>query len=74
MSSPNDVLWTCDRGTRAKLEILQSYLGAWFNILAQGGVKDVIYAQKPFFTRPAREDVLKPLMARADAVVTGVGE
>ena len=38
------------------------------------GVKDVIYAQKPFFTRPAREDVLTALLARADAVVTGVGE
>lgn len=38
------------------------------------GVKEIIKAQKPFFTRPAREDVLKPLMARADAVVTGVGE
>jgi len=38
------------------------------------GVRDLIYAQKPFFTRPAREDVLKPLMTRADAVVTGVGE
>jgi hypothetical protein len=38
------------------------------------GVQDIIYAQKPFFTRPAREDVLKPLMARADAVITGVGE
>ena len=38
------------------------------------GVKEVIHAQKPFFTRPARDEVLKPLMTRADAVVTGVGE
>ena len=38
------------------------------------GVHEIIYAQKPFFTRPAREDVLKPLMTRADAVITGVGE
>lgn len=38
------------------------------------GVSNVIYAQKPFFTRPARDEVLKPLMASADAVVTGVGE
>ena len=38
------------------------------------GVKAIIHAQKPFFTRPAREEVLKPLMTQADAVVTGVGE
>ena len=38
------------------------------------GVKAVIHAQKPFFTRPARDEVLKPLMTQADAVVTGVGE
>ena len=38
------------------------------------GVREVIQAKKPFFTRPARDEVLKPLMARADAVITGVGE
>ena len=38
------------------------------------GVKAIIQAQKPFFTRPARDEVLKPLMAQADAVITGVGE
>jgi hypothetical protein len=38
------------------------------------GVQEVIHAQKPFFTRPARDEVLKPLMTQADAVVTGVGE
>ena len=38
------------------------------------GVKAILHAQKPFFTRPAREEVLKPLMTQADAVVTGVGE
>jgi hypothetical protein len=38
------------------------------------GIKAVIHAKKPFFTRPAREEVLKPLMTQADAVVTGVGE
>lgn len=43
-------------------------------LLEREGVKEVIQAQKPFFTRPAREEVLKPLMARADAVITGVGE
>lgn len=41
---------------------------------AREGVQDVIHAQKPFFTRPAREAILKPLMTQADAVVTGVGE
>lgn len=43
MNAADSVLWKCDRGTRAKLEILRCYLGAWFNILAQGGVKDVVY-------------------------------
>src|SRR3712207_8554762 len=38
------------------------------------GVKTILRAQKPFFTRPARDEVLKPLMAQADAVITGVGE
>jgi hypothetical protein len=38
------------------------------------GVKEIIHTQKPFFTRPAREDVLQPIIAQADAVVTGVGE
>ena len=38
------------------------------------GARDIIHAKKPFFTRPAREEVLKPLMTQADAVVTGVGE
>lgn len=43
-------------------------------LTSREGVSEVIQAQKPFFTRPAREDVLKPLMARADALITGVGE
>jgi|GEM_PF-910729 len=47
-------------------------LGDWLK--ARAGVKEVIYAQKPFFTRPARDEVLKPLMAQADAVITGLGE
>lgn len=38
------------------------------------GVRQVIHARKPFFTRPARDEVLQPLLAQADAVVTGVGE
>lgn len=41
---------------------------------AREGVKAVIHAKKPFFTRPARDEVLKPVMAQADAVITGVGE
>jgi len=51
----------------------------YFDLLAtllqeREGVRAVIRAQKPFFTRPARDEVLKPLMAQADAVITGVGE
>jgi hypothetical protein len=51
----------------------------YFDLLAallqeREGVREVIQAQKPFFTRPAREDILKPLMTQADAVLTGVGE
>ena len=51
----------------------------YFDLLAtllkeREGVREVLRAQKPFFTRPAREEVLKPLMAQADAVITGVGE
>jgi hypothetical protein len=51
----------------------------YFSLLAElfkgrEGVKDVIQAHKPFFTRPAREEILKPIMAQADAVITGVGE
>jgi len=58
-----------------KLQPRNRYFDLLGELLKQReGVKDVIYAQKPFFTRPAREEVLKPLMARADAVVTGVGE
>jgi three-Cys-motif partner protein len=43
MSTKPDPRWVCDRGTRAKLEILRSYLGAWFNILASSGVREAIY-------------------------------
>ena len=35
------------------------------------GVKEVVHFQKPYFTRPARPDVLNPV---ADAAVTGLGE
>lgn len=43
MISTETAIWECDRGTRAKLAILQHYLGAWFNILAVHGIPDVIY-------------------------------
>lgn len=38
-----DVLWKCERKTRAKLEIISNYLGAWFGILAAKGFKHVVY-------------------------------
>jgi three-Cys-motif partner protein len=38
-----DLLWNCERKTRAKLEIVSAYLGAWFGILARNGFKHVIY-------------------------------
>ncbi len=47
-------------------------LGQWLQ--EREGVKTVLYAQKPFFTRPARDEILKPLMSQADAVITGLGE
>src|ERR1700704_3598543 len=37
------VLWNCERKTRAKLEIVRTYLGAWFGILASKSFKHVIY-------------------------------
>ena len=36
-------LWECELRTKAKLEILNYYLGAWFGILAQQGFKHVYY-------------------------------
>lgn len=47
-------------------------LGQWLQ--EREGVKTILHAQKPFFTRPARDEVLKPLMSQADAVITGLGE
>jgi hypothetical protein len=38
------------------------------------GAKTIIQAQKPFFTRPARDEIIKPLISQADAVITGLGE
>jgi hypothetical protein len=51
----------------------------YFDLLAhllqeREGVRGIMQTQKPFFTRPAREEMLKPLMTQADAVITGVGE
>src|SRR5262245_5831926 len=51
----------------------------YFDLLAyllqeREGVKVIIHAQKPFFTRFARDEVLKLFMTQADAVVIGVGE
>ena len=40
---PEDVLWNCEPKTKAKLEIISTYLGAWFGILASKGFKHVIY-------------------------------
>jgi three-Cys-motif partner protein len=40
---PQEVLWNCELKTKAKLEIVSHYLGAWFYILANRGYKHVIY-------------------------------
>ncbi len=40
---PDDILWNCEPKTKAKLEIVSTYLGAWFGILANKGFKHVIY-------------------------------
>ena len=41
--SSSDHLWPCPPKTKAKLEILRNYLGAWFGILASNGFKHVYY-------------------------------
>jgi len=38
-----DYLWECPPRTKAKLEILSKYLGAWFGILANQGYEHVFY-------------------------------
>lgn len=38
-----DHLWPCQPKTKAKLELLRNYLGAWFGILARNGFKHVFY-------------------------------
>ncbi len=58
-----------------KLQPTNRYFALLGTLLQErDGVQTIIHAQKPFFTRPARDDVLQPLIAQADAVVTGVGE
>ena len=41
--SENELLWECPPRTKAKLEILRNYLGAWFGILAGKGFSHVYY-------------------------------
>lgn len=38
-----NVLWDCEPRTKAKLAIVNAYLGAWFSILAAKGFKHVVY-------------------------------
>lgn len=58
-----------------KLQPRNAYFDLLGDLLQQReGVATVVHAKKPFFTRPARPEVLTPLIERADAVVTGVGE
>lgn len=40
---PRKVLWDCAPRTKAKLAIVNAYLGAWFSILARKGFRHVIY-------------------------------
>ena len=40
---PNPPIWPCRPRTKAKLEILGHYLGAWFGILAARGFRHVYY-------------------------------
>jgi three-Cys-motif partner protein len=40
---PAKVLWDCSPRTKAKLAIVNAYLGAWFGILAAKGFKHVVY-------------------------------
>jgi three-Cys-motif partner protein len=40
---PAKVIWECKPRTRAKLEIISHYLGAWFSILASKSYPHVVY-------------------------------
>lgn len=58
-----------------KLQPLNNYFKRLGELLIEReGVKEVRYHQKPFFTRPARPDILDPVVEHADAAVTGLGE
>ncbi len=58
-----------------KLQPLNKYFQRLGEMLIEReGVKEVRHHQKPFFTRPARPDILDPVAEHADAAVTGLGE
>lgn len=58
-----------------KLQPLNRYFHRLGELLKEReGVKEIVHHQKPYFTRPARPDVLGPVVEHADAAVTGLGE
>ncbi len=58
-----------------KLQPLNKYFYRLGELLKnREGVKEIVHCQKPYFTRPARPDVLNPVSEHADAAVTGLGE
>jgi hypothetical protein len=58
-----------------KLQPLNKYFQRLGEMLIEReGVKKVRHHHKPFFTRPARQDILDPVAEHADAAVTGLGE
>ena len=58
-----------------KLQPYNKYFSLMGDLLKEkNGVKDVIHVKKPFFTRPARPDILEQVVEHADAAVTGLGE
>src|ERR1700744_6423385 len=40
---PANILWECKPRTKAKLAIVNAYLGAWFGILAAKGFRHIVY-------------------------------
>tara|TARA_B110000014_G_C19946033_1_gene489521 strand:- start:114 stop:416 length:303 start_codon:yes stop_codon:yes gene_type:complete len=58
-----------------KLQPYNKYFSLMGDLLKEkNGVKDIIHVKKPFFTRPARPDILEQVVEHADAAVTGLGE
>jgi len=58
-----------------KLQPLNKYFQRLGKLLKEReGVKKTLYHQKPFFTRPARPEILSLVTEHADAAVTGLGE